>query len=160
MKKIVPLLSIISSLSLCGCANNGSANVVSTSKRDTPPVYDKIDIDMTTMNETKLSLTYDSFYTDTSLYIGKVVKVKGPFEPSPAVSDSYCFPAIYLFSDATGCCPYVLEFLLYDVPVCTMEGGNGYPLYDEEAVIVGTFDKYYDGGSLWVHLVDALWLKE
>jgi len=145
---------------LSSCTDDRSVNVDTSSQRSDAPVYDKIDIDMTKMNETKLSLTYDSFYTDPDYYKGKVVKMKGPFEPSPALDNIYCYPAIYLFSDPTGCCPYVLEFLLYNVPLCTMDGGNGYPLYHEEAVIVGTFQKYYEGTYLWVHLVDALWIKE
>ena len=158
MKKIVLLLITILSIALSSCAEESSTD--STNRHSEPPVYETIDIDMTTMNETKLSLTYDSFYTDPGLYKNKVVKVKGPFEPLPSMDENYCFPAIYLFSDATGCCPYVLEFLLYDVPVCSMDGGNGYPLYHEEATIVGTFERYYEGATLYVHLVDALWLKD
>lgn len=158
MKKIVLLLITILSIALSSCAEESSTD--STNRHSEPPVYETIDVDMTTMNETKLSLTYDSFYTDPGLYKNKVVKVKGPFEPLPSMDENYCFPAIYLFSDATGCCPYVLEFLLYDVPVCSMDGGNGYPLYHEEATIVGTFERYYEGATLYVHLVDALWLKD
>lgn len=158
MKKIIPLLVTILSIALSACAEESAPD--SSYRCSEPPVYETIDIDMTTMNETKLSLTYDSFYTDPGLYKNKVVKVKGPFEPLPSVDENYCFPAIYLFSDATGCCPYVLEFLLYDVPVCSMDGGNGYPLYHEDATIVGTFERYYEGATLYVHLVDALWLKE
>ena len=41
-----------------------------------------------------------------------------------------------------------------------MDGGNGYPLYHEDATIVGTFERYYEGSTLYVHLVDALWLKD
>lgn len=158
MKKIVSLLVTILSITLSGCAEESVTD--STNSRSGPPTYETIDIDMTTMNETKLSLTYDSFYTDPGLYKGKVVKVKGPFEPLESTDENSCYPAIYLFSDATGCCPYVLEFLLYDVPICSMAGGSGYPLYHEEATIVGTFEKYYEGSALYVHLVDALWLKD
>ena len=159
MKKIIPLLIVTSFIVLSGCTNEDN-NSLTSSKRTTPPVYDKIDVDMSTMNETKLSLTYDSFCADPGYYKNKVVKVKGPFEPSESTDENYCFPAIYLFSDATGCCPYVLEFYLYNVPVCSMAGGNGYPLYHEEATIVGTFERYYEDGTLFFHLVDALWLKD
>ena len=158
MKNIVPLLVTILSITLSGCVEESVAD--STNRRSEPPTYETIDVDMTTMNETKLSLTYDSFYTDPGLYKDKVVKVKGPFEPLESTDENSCYPAIYLFSDATGCCPYVLEFLLYDVPICSMAGGSGYPLYHEEATIVGTFEKYYEGSALYVHLVDALWLKD
>lgn len=158
MNKGIQLVSLIALLTLSGCASNNAST--STSKLEEPPVYDKIDINMTTMNETKLSLTYDSFFTDPGYYKDKIVKVAGPFQPSPSNDVNYCYPAIFLFKDSTGCCDYGLEFLLYDVPRCSMAGGNGYPLYDEQAVIVGRFEKYYEGGSLWVHLVDALWLKD
>ena len=40
-----------------------------------------------------------------------------------------------------------------------MKGGNGYPLYEEEATIVGRFETYLEGSSMYIHLVDAIWLE-
>ena len=41
-----------------------------------------------------------------------------------------------------------------------MEGGNGYPILNEEATVIGRFETYLEGTSLYVHLVDAVWLKD
>jgi len=94
-----------------------------------------------------------------STYTSKIVKVKGPFRPYESTDPNSCYPAI-LVQDATACCGNGLEFLLYGVPRCTMQGGNGYPLLNEEATIVGRFETYLEDYSLYIHLVDAIWLKD
>lgn len=122
------------------------------------PKYDKIDIDLTTMSAT---LVYSEVYdmlSSPSPYIGKVVKMSGPFLPFNGTEYMPCYPAI-LIRDATACCASGIEFILYGVPLCTVEGGNGYPLYNEEATIVGRFETYIEGSYIYVHLVDAIWLE-
>ena len=122
------------------------------------PKYENIDIDLTTMNATMVySEVYDmlSYPAD---YVGKIVKMSGPFLPFDGTDYMPCYPAI-LIRDATACCASGIEFLLYGVPLCTVEGGNGYPLYNEEATIVGRFETYVEGSNMYVHLVDAIWLE-
>ena len=122
------------------------------------PTYDNIDIDLTTMNATMVySQVYNMlYYTDE--YIGKVVKMQGPFVPFDSTNPDYCYPAIVI-QDATACCSSGIEFLLYGVPRCSKAGGNGYPLRNEEATIVGVFETYLEGTDMYVHLVDAIWLE-
>lgn len=123
------------------------------------PKYENIDIDLTKMSAT---LVYSEVYNmmdSPSNYIDKIVKVSGPFRPFESNDPNYCYPAIVV-KDATACCANGLEFLLYGVPRCSIEGGNGYPLYDEEATIVGKFATYLEDRYMYVHLIDAIWLKD
>lgn len=142
--------------------DTSSSNVVissiSSSKNNDYPTYDKIDVDLTTMNANMVySEVYNMIYYPSS-YKGKIVKVEGPFKPYESTNPDYCYPAI-LVQDATACCGNGLEFLLYGVPRCKMQGGNGYPLYNEQATIVGRFETYLEGTNVFVHLVDAIWIK-
>ena len=156
MKKAFTLLTLLTVLSLSGCTDEEQQSYSSLSE---PPTYDKIDIDFTTKDETYIQTLYYSMESYPSEYINKIVKISGPFSPYESNNPNSCFPAIFLFKDSTGCCDYCFEFLLYDVPVCPYKGGNGYPLLNEEATIVGRFDKYLEGSTVYIHLVDALWLK-
>lgn len=122
------------------------------------PVYDKIDIDLTTMSSTMVYSEVYNMMDDPSTYRGKIIKIFGPFLPFESTDPSFCYPAIVV-QDATACCASGIEFLLYGVPRCSMSGGNGYPLYNEDATIVGKYDTYLEGTSLYGHLVDAIWLK-
>ena len=122
------------------------------------PKYEMIDIDLTTMNATMVYSQVNNMLSSPYDYVDKIVKIEGPFVPFDSTNPDYCYPAI-LIRDATACCGSGMEFLLYGVPRCSKEGGNGYPLYNEEATIVGVFKTYYEGSSLYVHLVDAIWLE-
>ena len=180
MKKKTILIVLLSTLLISGCANSGHMNsrknpiaslfnsssensldsaLTSTSSDNSSKLtYDHIDIDLTTMNATMVySQVYDMLDKPSS-YINKVIKVTGPFRPYESYDPDYCYPAIVV-QDATACCANGLEFLLYDVPRCSMKGGNGYPLYNETATIIGRFETYIEDASLYVHLVDAIWVK-
>ena len=130
----------------------------SDSSSNSAPVYDKVDVDLTEMNATLVYSQVNNMMNNPSEYRQKIIKMSGPFRPYESVIPDYCYPAI-IIKDATACCATGIEFLLYDTPRCTMEGGNGYPLYDEEATIVGRFETYLEGTHMYMHLVDALWLK-
>lgn len=123
------------------------------------PVYDKIDIDLTTMSSTMVYSSVLNMLENPNSYIGKVVKMSGPFRPFyDEYDESLVYPAIVI-QDATACCASGFEFLLYGVPLCTKYGGDGYPNYEEEATIIGRFNTYLEGHNLYVHLVDSIWVK-
>lgn len=132
-----------------------SSSLISSSEA---PIYDHIDVDLTTMSSTMVYSQVLNMLEEPSKYIGKIIKMSGPFRPFKSTNINYCYPAI-LITDATACCGSGIEFLLYGVPLCSMKGGNGYPLYEEEATIVGRFETYLEGSSMYIHLVDAIWLE-
>ena len=134
-----------------------SSDQVSISSIDFPK-YENIDVDLTQMNATMVySEVYNMLYYPDE-YVGKIVKINGPFLPFDGTEYMPCYPAI-LVEDATACCQSGIEFILYGVPLCTVKGGNGYPLYNERATIVGRFETYLEDSDLYVHLVDAIWLE-
>lgn len=185
MKKQLILATVSTILLITGCADNGrrvngsnnpfaslfgslnsnsetsSSNGGMSASLDLSslPVYEKIDIDLTKLGSTMVYSQVYNMMNSPSEYIGKIVKVSGPFLPFDSNYPNYCYPAIYI-ADATACCANGLEFLLYGVPRCTKEGGNGYPLRNEEATIVGRFNTYLEDGSRYVHLEDSIWLKD
>ena len=138
-------------------ANDNSDGNVAFSSLDFPK-YETIDIDLTTMNATMVYSEVNNMLSSPSLYVGKIVKMEGPFIPFDSTNPDYCYPAIVI-RDATACCASGIEFLLYGVPRCSKAGGNGYPLYNQEATIVGRFETYLEGTDMYVHLVDAIWLE-
>ena len=139
-------------------SEEGSSSITSSIDVFSYPIYDNVDVDLTSMNATMVYAEVFNMMNNPGDYLDKIVKVSGPFVPFGSTSPDYCYPAI-LIKDATACCANGLEFLLYGTPRCSMEGGNGYPLYNEEATIVGRFTTYLEGNYLYVHLVDAIWLK-
>ena len=185
MKKRILLFIPVITIILSSCANSGhlksknnpmaslfasssnetttSATIYSVVSSNTSevsiPTYEKIDIDLTTMSATMVFSEVFNMLDNPKAYVGKIVKVAGQFIPYESISPNYCYPAI-IVQDATACCSNGLEFLLYGVPRCSMKGGNGYPLYGEEATIVGRFERYLESGGFYVHLVDAIWLKD
>ena len=138
--------------------SNGNSGEIAASSSLDYPKYDAIDIDLTTMNATMVYSEVNNMLSMPSSYIGKIVKMEGPFIPFDSTNPDYCYPAIVI-RDATACCASGIEFLLYGVPRCSKAGGNGYPLYNEEATIVGRFETYLEGTDMYVHLVDAIWLE-
>ena len=122
------------------------------------PTYDKVDVDLTTMSSTMVYSEVLNMLDYPSQYVGKIVKMKGPFRPFGSTNEDYCYPAIVI-QDATACCASGIEFLLYGIPRCSPKGGDGYPALEEEATIVGRFETYIEGSYMYEHLVDAIWLE-
>jgi len=138
-----------------GAVSGGSSSEYVISNQ---PTYSSIDVDLTTMSATMVYSQVLNMMQSPKNYIGKVVKMKGQFMPLDGETKDICYPAI-IVKDATECCSKGIEFLLYGIPVCTRDGGNGYPLRSEEATVVGVFQTYSIGKSTYAHLVDSLWLK-
>ena len=130
-----------------------------SSEIEDAPTYDKIDVDLTVMSSTMVYSQVLNMLDEPSSYIDKIVKMSGPFRPFASTNPDYCYPAIVI-QDATACCASGIEFLLYGVPRCSPKGGNGYPALEEEATIVGRFETYLEGADMYIHLVDAIWLKD
>ena len=140
-----------------GNSTNNAGSISGAGVTDYPK-YENIDVDLTAMNATMVYSEVNDMLSYPSSYLNKIVKMQGPFLPFESNDPNYCYPAI-LIRDATACCASGIEFLLYGVPRCSIEGGNGYPLYNEEATIVGRFETYLEGTDMYVHLVDAIWLE-
>ena len=113
-------------------------------------------IDLTVLNSIMVyTEVYNMMYYPEN-YEGKTVKAKGMFnyceateeEKSLYGNDYYFYTVI---QDATACCQQGLEFVLKDDPGFP----EGYPKMGEEVTVLGRFETYYEGETMYAHLVDA-----
>ncbi|MCR4933610.1 MAG: hypothetical protein K6A29_05375 [Lachnospiraceae bacterium] len=113
-------------------------------------------IDLTALNSIMVyTEVYNMMYYPEN-YEGKTVKAKGMFnyceateeEKSLYGNDYYFYTVI---QDATACCQQGLEFVLKDDPGFP----EGYPKMGEEVTVCGRFEIYYEGETMYAHLVDA-----
>ncbi|MCR4615742.1 MAG: hypothetical protein K5756_06290 [Clostridiales bacterium] len=108
-----------------------------------------VDIDLTKLSSTLVySEVYDMMSSPEN-YIGKRVRMRGPFTYSKG-DGRYYYACI--ISDATACCAQGIEFLLKDGRTSPEE----YPAIDTEITVVGVFDTYYEGANQYCQLIDAV----
>ena len=114
------------------------------------PGADGIDVDLTALSST---MVYSEVYNMVSApdeYIGKTVKMKGPFAVyHDETTDNYYFACV--IRDATACCAQGIEFELADKRTYP----DDYPEIDEEICVVGVFDTYKDGEYTYCTLRNA-----
>lgn len=161
MKKLICIILIvlfILSLAACGktpveenAATDSPADVVTTAAEPTEEVKqssDGIDIDLTAMSSTMVYSEVLNMQQDPESYLGKVVKMKGPFNVTE-IDDKRYFACI--IADATACCSTGIEFVRkgdYNYP-------EDYPEPKQEITVVGTFNTYMEGKSKYLQLKDA-----
>ena len=130
-------------------ANTESTDVLKTSE-------DEDFIDLTALNSVMVYTEVFNMMYYPENYEGKTVKAKGMFNYCEATeeeknlygNDYYFYTVI---QDATACCQQGLEFVLKDDPGFP----EGYPKMGEEVTVCGRFEIYYEGETMYAHLVDA-----
>ena len=155
MKKLISLLlTALFVLSLAACSNGNTsqpaapassavsettAEIPATSPAATEPAgaeqaaksADGIDVDLTAMSSTMVYSEVLNMQQTPDKYVGKIVKMKGPFNVSE-ISDNRYFACI--IADATACCSTGIEFVWagdHSYP-------EDYPKKDQEITVVGT----------------------
>jgi hypothetical protein len=114
---------------------------------DTPKT-DGVDVDLTTMSSTMVYSEVLNMQKQPDQYIGKIVKMSGPFSVTE-IEDKRYFAC--LIKDATACCSTGIEFDLagdYTYP-------DDYPEKDSEITVIGSFTTYMEGNSKYLQLKDA-----
>ncbi|MBQ1474378.1 MAG: hypothetical protein IIZ32_03665 [Ruminococcus sp.] len=172
MKKLIPLLlTALFVLSLAACSKSNTsqpavpvssavsetnAEIPATSPAATDPAAanqsaksaDGIDVDLTAMSSTMVYSEVLNMQQTPDEYIGKIVKMKGPFNVSE-IGDNRYFACI--IADATACCSTGIEFVWagdHSYP-------EDYPEKNQEITVVGTFNTYMEGSSKYMQLKDA-----
>ncbi len=112
--------------------------------------YNHIDVDLTVLSAT---LVYSEVYNMKIVpeeYIGKTVKMKGPFS---VYHDDYANKDYFacIIQDATACCAQGMEF----APTDDYTYPDDFPAVEEEICVVGVFDTYEEGGCTYCTLRDA-----
>ena len=173
MKKLISLLlTALFVLSLAACSNGGVAEPVVPSSSAASDAGEKapatpgpaatdpaatnqsaksangIDVDLTAMSSTMVYSEVLNMQQTPDKYVGKIVKMKGPFNVSE-IGDNRYFACI--IADATACCSTGIEFVWagdHSYP-------EDYPRKDQEITVVGTFNTYMEGSSKYMQLKDA-----
>ncbi len=98
---------------------------------------DGIDVDLTNLNSTMVFARVNDIMVNPKDYSGQTMKMEGIYESSvdPTNGNTYHFVVI---TDATGCCPQGMEFIL--------DGdSSAYPEPSSTIQIVGEFEGYLEG---------------
>ena len=107
------------------------------------------DIDLTQTNSNMIYAQVADMINNDDNYLGKTVKVKGPFSYFQETDGREFFAVI--ISDATACCSQGIEFVL--------DGDHSYPEdYPEintEIVVTGEFNYYKEGFVTYCQLLHA-----
>ncbi len=111
---------------------------------------DGVDVDLTVLSSTMVYSEVYNMMVSPENYIGKTVKMKGPFAYyHDETTDNYYFACI--IQDATACCAQGIEFVLtedYTYP-------DDYPEVNEEICVIGVFDTYQEGSYTYCTLRKA-----
>lgn len=108
-----------------------------------------VDYDLTGMNSDMVYATVYQMMVNPESYIGKTVKMSGPFYPYTNMEGTVYYPAC-IIEDALACCAQGMEFV-----VPGAEYPEGYPEMGTTITVTGTFETYQESGYLYCHLVGA-----
>jgi len=111
---------------------------------------DGVDVDLTVLSSTMVYSEVYNMMVSPENYIGKTVKMKGPFTYfHDEATDNDYFACI--IQDAAACCAQGIEFVLTDDYVYP----DDYPEVDEIICVVGVFDTYAEGDYTYCTLRKA-----
>ena len=170
-RAICILIAALMLISLAACSGNGSDNKSDASSSAASPAATKnsqkatetgsagtsssaaqktdgVDVDLTVMNSTMVYSEVQNMMQHPDDYLGKVVKMKGPFSVTE-IEDKRYYACI--IKDATACCSAGIEF--------EWAGDHAYPddypEKDQEITVTGTFNTYMEGKNKYLQLKDS-----
>ena len=110
--------------------------------------YKEYDIDLTKLSSTMVYSEVYNMMTEPEGYLGKVVKVKGPFAVYEGESRNYY---ACIIEDATACCAQGMEF----IPADELVYPEDFPPLETQLTVVGVFDTYKEGDNVYCQLLNA-----
>ncbi len=127
-------------LALTGCSGGSGKEETTTA---TPA---SIDVDLTSLSSTMVYSEVYNMMTKPETYVGKIIKMKGPLSILNASDTGLTYYSI-IISDATACCQQGMEFV--------WEGHDAadYPPQGTEVTVTGEFQTYYEGETMYCHLI-------
>jgi len=156
MKKFLCIFCTItlffSLFTIAGCSGSSSDGKQSSDKNSSAAV----DVDLTSLSSTMVYSEVYNMLTKPDEYIGKTVKMHGQFSLFQATDASgQPIPEQIYFAcviaDATACCQQGIEFVLSGEHTYP----DDYPAISTEITVVGQFQTYLEGASLYCHLTNA-----
>ena len=153
-------LLMIFSLAACGgegeqkpgsdasSASEAAQTVTEAAQKSAAPSADGVDVDLTAMSGTMVYSEVQNMQLKPEEYMGKIVKMKGPFNVTE-IEDNRYFACV--IKDATACCATGIEFEWagdHSYP-------EDYPEIDTEITVTGEFTTYTEGKSKYLQLKNA-----
>ncbi len=112
------------------------------------PKTEGVDVDLTKMSATMVYSEVLNMQQHSDEYMGKIVRMKGPFNVTELDGNRYFACVI---KDAAACCSTGIEFVWageHSYP-------EDYPEANTEITVTGTFNTYTEGKSRYLQLKDA-----
>lgn len=108
------------------------------------------EIDITLMSTEVAYASVRNMNQSPDKYVGKTIKITGSFSSSvnEDLGKYYTMVGVY---DNTVCCQEYVEFVLAEKLVYP----SGYPQQGDKITIVGVFETYTEGNTIYGHLVNA-----
>ena len=110
-----------------------------------------MDVDLTVLSSTMVYSEVYNMMVSPDNYKGKTVKMKGQFVPYYDEATGKYYFACFI-SDATACCSQGIEFILTDDYTYPAD----YPQEGDTICVIGTFDTYMEGESMYCTLRNAV----
>ncbi len=109
-----------------------------------------IDVDLTKLSATMVYSEVYNMMVYPETYVGKTVKMNGMFNYLyDEVKDIYYFSCVIM--DATACCAQGLEFVTTE----DFKYPDDYPEFGGDITVIGVFDIYMEGNSMYCTLRNA-----
>ena len=110
-----------------------------------------VDIDLTVLSANMVYSEVFAMVYSPEDYIGKVIKMKGPFSYLCDEATGNVYYAC-IIRDATQCCAQGLEF----IPADDYTYPDDFPEIGEDICVIGVFDTYMEGDAKYLTLRDAV----
>lgn len=109
-----------------------------------------VDYDLTDMNKDMVYATVYQMLVNPDSYIGKTVRMSGPFCPYTNMDRTVYYPAC-IIEDALACCQQGIEFVVKDAVY-----PDDYPETGTVITVTGTFETYEENGNVFCHINNAV----
>ena len=138
-KHCVSTLMIISFILLliAGCSGTAGDNISNTGRTET----DGVDIDLSVLSNIMVQAEVNNIYTNSSDYIGKTIKVTGPYYSQYWQETGLTYHYVMIV-EGDACCRLGLEFKI---------AGN-FPQQDTMIEVTGVLGKYTELKSTFIYI--------
>jgi len=137
--------------------NNDEKSVTDAEEVETIEDNNSVDIDLTVLSSTMVYSEVYNMMVNPDEYMGKTIKVIGPYYASQLVYGTEKYYHFVVISDATACCQNGIEFIWNDN---SHVYPDEYPENNTVIEVVGVFSSYEESGDTYYYLkTDGITIK-
>lgn len=131
-------------------------NEIDTEEAETKDISD-VDVDLTVLSSTMVYSEVYNMMVNPDVYLGKTIKVIGPYYAGQLVYGTEKYYHFVVISDATACCQNGIEFIWDDN---SHVYPDEYPKDNTVIEITGVFSSYEESGNTYYYLkTDGITIK-